>query len=218
MADHQTTGYLIRRFSQQFNAAFIKVKFCIFYFFQRDQQINLPGPDLLPHAAFAFAIFLILGFLQLKYQGKEKSPFESHPTAMSVAVISLLLYCFANGIEQRLSSNACRSRRGRIPRWACDALRWGMLLTASLSVATTATFLMPASVRPLFLAFYLMMVVGERVHWIYRRFVRDESNWWRKLRGSAGRQQVFFTNNNDLWRNIARYFSRTDQQRSILPQ
>lgn len=195
--NNQRLHRLLPRFSQLFHAALVNVNFGIFNFFQGGEQQIVPA-SIFPHAALAFTVFVILGFLQVKYQGKDKSPFESHPITISVGVVSILMYCFAFGVQQILSSG----RANGMPKCASDTIRWCMLVTGSLSVAATASFLFPDSVRPLLFALYFVVVAGERLYWVYQRFLRERL---------MACQQFFIMN---IWRPLAHSFA---QQRQILP-
>ncbi|KAL3497532.1 hypothetical protein ACH5RR_040264 [Cinchona calisaya] len=55
-------------------------------------------------AVFAFLVSALLNFLQIKYQGKAESPFETHPKAMFVAILTLLLYCLSYDAKLRFST------------------------------------------------------------------------------------------------------------------
>ncbi|KAL3497531.1 hypothetical protein ACH5RR_040263 [Cinchona calisaya] len=55
------------------------------------------------HAIFIFLVSLLLNFLQIKYQGKAESPFETHPKAMFVAIVTLFLYCLSYDAKVRFS-------------------------------------------------------------------------------------------------------------------
>ncbi|GFZ02096.1 hypothetical protein Acr_15g0007050 [Actinidia rufa] len=79
------------------NVAFINIRYNIL----QQQYIHISRNMFL-----ALFIPVILNFLELKYQGKDFSPFQTHPKTMRVAVVSLLLYCFAYDFEKRLCSPA----------------------------------------------------------------------------------------------------------------
>ncbi|KAL3532452.1 hypothetical protein ACH5RR_005973 [Cinchona calisaya] len=194
---------LLATFCEQFNAAFTNVQLYISCLFQQEE---LPA-GIFPHAAFAFTIIVILSFLQVKYQGKDKTPFESHPRTIAVASTSLLIYCLAYGIEQRLSSN----RLYQIPRSVTNAIRCCMLLAGSLSLAATSSFLFPDSVRPLLFVIYIIGSSGELLYRVYGRLTttreRSESpHGWRS-------SQQFMTG---MWRFINQHFIER-RQRQRLP-
>ncbi|XAR54926.1 hypothetical protein NMG60_11030264 [Bertholletia excelsa] len=60
------------------------------YYYARQQPLSPPS-----HSIFAILISALFEFLQLKYQGKEASPFQTHPKPTSVAIASLILYYLA---------------------------------------------------------------------------------------------------------------------------
>ncbi|KAH7864789.1 hypothetical protein Vadar_033851 [Vaccinium darrowii] len=79
-------------FNGRINMAFINARsYNIF------QQHAVPDPR---HTIFAFLISSLFNFLDLKYQGNGTvSPFQTHPITMYVALLSMLLYCFACAAE-----------------------------------------------------------------------------------------------------------------------
>lgn len=63
------------------------------------------GEDLIiPGSTLKFVIAGLLGFAEIKSQGKTGFPFETHPQAVMVAVSSLLMYGFASAAEHILSA------------------------------------------------------------------------------------------------------------------
>ncbi|GFZ02093.1 hypothetical protein Acr_15g0007020 [Actinidia rufa] len=100
------------------NVAFINIRYNIL------QQQHIP---ISPNTFLALFVSVTLNFLELKYQGKDFSPFQTHPKMMRVATVSLLLYCFAYDFEKRLCSPAYVHivRSGRAV--------FGLLLSVSLA-------------------------------------------------------------------------------------
>ncbi|KAL3527296.1 hypothetical protein ACH5RR_011952 [Cinchona calisaya] len=188
-----------RSFSQQINAAFINLQFYISYYFF---QAELPAV-IFPHPTFAFTMTVTLALLQVKYQVKDsKTPFESHPLMTSIAITSFLLYCFAYSIELRRSSSNLR-----YPIRVRNLVRCSLLLTGSLCVATTASFLFPDSVKPVVFIFYFMSSAAELLFWVYQRFIRVS-----RASHERGRriQQIFM----NIWSFMTRCFNN---RRPILP-
>ncbi|KAH8485839.1 hypothetical protein H0E87_027324 [Populus deltoides] len=62
------------------------------------QQDRLTTPNSL-HAVFTFIMPVLLNFLELMYQGKDYSPFDTHPINMWIGLTCLLAYCLAYGVE-----------------------------------------------------------------------------------------------------------------------
>ena len=189
---------MIARIREQLNAAYINTRFRISNLFQADQS---PAP-FFPHAAFAFTILAILGLLQVKYQGKDKTPFDSHPKTISLAILSLLIYGFAYGIQLGLPS-------ARYNRIVGDMVHFCMFLAGSLSIAATVSFLFPDSVRPLLFVVYFITSAVVLLDWVHKRYGNREqgesdNGWW-------GRSQQFFMT---TWQRLAHRFTEHLQ---ILP-
>uniref|UniRef100_A0A5B7CCL4 Uncharacterized protein n=1 Tax=Davidia involucrata TaxID=16924 RepID=A0A5B7CCL4_DAVIN len=146
---------LWRNFLGQFNVAFISIR-C--YFSQEQSASNSC------HTIFAFILQLLLKFIELKYQGKDNSPFDTHPKTMSVAITSLLMYCLAFDAELRVSSIQ--------PTFPCGrAVHHSMVLFKSLSVASLASILFPDRARPVLYVLYILLSAGELLQWIHRRTI-----------------------------------------------
>ncbi|KAH7863691.1 hypothetical protein Vadar_020777 [Vaccinium darrowii] len=97
-----------RTFNGRINVAFVNARsYNVF------QQHPVPNPR---HAIFAFLISSLFNFLDLKYQGNGTvSPFQTHPITMYVALLSMLLYCFAYAAElQPRSTQLGRSGIGDV--------------------------------------------------------------------------------------------------------
>ncbi|KAL9373555.1 hypothetical protein Peur_033175 [Populus x canadensis] len=95
-----------------------------------DQQDRLTTPNSL-HPVFTFIMPVLLNFLELMYQGKDYSPFDTHPINMWIGLTCLLAYCLAYGVEV-----AC-SKCLRSPVFASIFHRSAVFF-GSLSVASIA--------------------------------------------------------------------------------
>lgn len=100
-------------------------------------------------AIFAFIIGVLLNFLQVKYQGKDESPFETHPTTMFVAIASLLVYCLSYDAKLRISAGYNYF------------LRIIMALSAPLSLASILSVLFPKSLYPSLFTLSIMFSVSQ---------------------------------------------------------
>ncbi|CAL5355537.1 unnamed protein product [Camellia sinensis] len=69
-------------------------------------------PPTSRHAVLAFLAPVLLDFIELKFQGKNVSSFETHQKAIWVAIASLILYCFAYEAKLRLPAYSRIIRRG----------------------------------------------------------------------------------------------------------
>lgn len=81
-----------RHFSAQQNVAFISTT----YYFVQERRTQVSH-----HPNYAFIVSSLLQFLQLKCQGKEDTPFDTHPRTIRVAISSLLIYGLANDAQLR---------------------------------------------------------------------------------------------------------------------
>lgn len=45
-------------------------------------------------AVFAFVVTVLLSFVQVKYQGKDQSPFETHPKAIFASIFFVVSVLF----------------------------------------------------------------------------------------------------------------------------
>ncbi|KAF7138579.1 hypothetical protein RHSIM_Rhsim07G0111100 [Rhododendron simsii] len=104
---------------------------------------------------------VLLSLLQIKYQGNQISPFETHPISMVIFVASLLLYC--------LGYNA----KSRWPTYALIISR-AMVAFGSLSVVSLASILFPNSFRPVLYFLYVLVTAAELLKllkWVHRKIV-----------------------------------------------
>ncbi|KAF8031133.1 hypothetical protein BT93_D0357 [Corymbia citriodora subsp. variegata] len=98
---------------------------------------------------------ILVDFIEVKYQGKLKSPFETHPVATSFAICSLLLHFLL-----LRSANRAPPSSGRIP--PCDgALHLLIHLTGSISVALLAWLLLHDSSHSVPWLFVLLLLLSE---------------------------------------------------------
>lgn len=112
---------------------------------------------------------LIIDYLQLKYQGKYQTPFETHPKTMSVAIACCLGYYWTCKAEERFSS---WYHIPPTPASVAYVLRCCKVVMGNLSMASTASVLLPDSVRPVLFLFCLILSATElfdELLWLYRR-------------------------------------------------
>lgn len=157
-------------FVDQSNQGFMAMQFHIFYVYE-EQLLLINDSTTSSSFTTVFASFygLILGFLQLKYQGKDMTdPFQTHPRIMFVAVSTLLVYWLLYRIKQKYYS-----RRGHL-------IFHGLVFFGSLSMACTISVLFPHFVRPLV---YLLPAV-EILLWIFKKLMQQiaETRFWRRVK------------------------------------
>ncbi|CAK9178173.1 unnamed protein product [Ilex paraguariensis] len=147
MAQTARTTFLHRgwtSFSGHFNAASIDMRFNV-----TEGQRTSPSR----HAILTFIVPVIINLQQLKFQGKDKTPFETHPKTMGFTITSLLLYSVLSEAKPRLSS----------PTYA-TIVHHGMALFGFLSLASLASTLFPDSVMPVLYVVFIMLSAGGLLH------------------------------------------------------
>ncbi|KAL3499654.1 hypothetical protein ACH5RR_038747 [Cinchona calisaya] len=91
-------------------------------------------------AIFVLIVTVLLNFLQLKYQGKDQSPFETHPKIALLAVVSLILYCILCNAKLRISGNH--------PNYIHCLVKNSMVFFGFLSLASLSSVLFPEPFCP----------------------------------------------------------------------
>ncbi|KAL3497529.1 hypothetical protein ACH5RR_040261 [Cinchona calisaya] len=98
------TAFFLHSFGRNnfnINVNFISTTFQSFHF----PRLLRDPTSYSSHSIFTFIAEVLVNFLQLKYQNKNDSPFETHPKTMYFAITSLLLYCLAYDAKSRFSCN-----------------------------------------------------------------------------------------------------------------
>ena len=107
-----------------------------------------PVPASTRHAIFASTIAVLLCFIQMKYENKNFTPFDTHPKTMNVSIFSLLLYCISSMAEATLN----RAIFVLVCGHNSDVL-------AALLVALLASIILPVPLRLLgYIVFMYIMV------------------------------------------------------------
>ncbi|CAK9158961.1 unnamed protein product [Ilex paraguariensis] len=156
MAETARTTFFHRgwtNFSGQFNTASIDMRFN----FSEEQHISSSH-----HAILAFIVPVIINLQQLNYQGKDKTPFETHPKTMGVALTSLLLYYILSKANLRFSSPVCAS-----------ILCYGMELFGFLTLTSLASTLFPDSVMPVLYVSFIMFLACDLIQWFCWTIMRE---------------------------------------------
>ncbi|KAL7182725.1 hypothetical protein ACSBR1_041417 [Camellia fascicularis] len=90
----------------------------------------------------------VLNSVQIKYQGKDISPFD-------VSIASLLLYFFSNDAQLR------SSQRHRWQTYVFIIARRGMVIFGWLGLVSLASILLPDSLGPAVYFLYILFSAGE---------------------------------------------------------
>uniref|UniRef100_A0A6N2JZS7 Uncharacterized protein n=1 Tax=Salix viminalis TaxID=40686 RepID=A0A6N2JZS7_SALVM len=131
---------------------------------QQDQQAT-PNST---HAIFTFIMPVLLCFLQLMYQGKDYSPFDTHPITMWIALTCVLAYCVIYGVEK-----SC-TKYFQSPVYA-SAVRGGAMLFGSLSVASLASILFPDCMQPILYLLCTLFSLWELLYSLIWKTMEMES-------------------------------------------
>ncbi|KAL3497534.1 hypothetical protein ACH5RR_040266 [Cinchona calisaya] len=101
-------------------------------------------------AILAFIATVLLNFLQIKFQAKDQSPFETHPKTIFVAISSLLLYCLSFDAYLTLPILfPPDNNNNRLRRFYGCLVHTGMAFFGPLSLACISSPLFPESIAPL---------------------------------------------------------------------
>lgn len=132
----------------------------------------------IPHTVPSFPILFtsILEFLQLKYQGKQQTPFDTHPLVTYVGIFCLILYCLGYNVEQRFSTNL--RYRIRFSKYVC----WIMVFSGSVCLASTVSILFPDRIRPILFVMFFVIAAAELLHFLYCSIVQRIAEFSRRRR------------------------------------
>ncbi|KAL7184721.1 hypothetical protein ACSBR2_026797 [Camellia fascicularis] len=75
---------------RQINFSFLSITAHSYYYLSQRQSTSSSASWRI---VLAFMVPVFLTFLQIKYQGKNISPFDTYPKSLGVSIASLLLYC-----------------------------------------------------------------------------------------------------------------------------
>jgi hypothetical protein len=129
------------------------------------------------HAILVFIVPILINLIEVKFEGKHYSPFETHPKTIMVAIVSLLLYCLAYGAELGFSPQSPTSKVARV---LCSSF---MTFFGSLSLASLASILLPDCLQFVLYIVHLLISMGE-LHgiiqklckWIHQRILKKICN------------------------------------------
>lgn len=102
------------------------------------------------HSILTFSAAALVNFLELKYQGKNESPFETHPRTMFLAIASLLLYCLAYDAKLRFTSY--------VNFGVCQSL---MAFFGPLSLTSLFSILLPQLLCPVLFLLSILFFLSE---------------------------------------------------------
>ncbi|CAN4127665.1 unnamed protein product [Withania somnifera] len=156
----------------QAHSTFMATQAYIFYMYEEQSTTTC----FLPILGFNFTI--LINFLQLKYQGNNKTdPFQTHPKTMRVSVISLLVYCLIYGVKQRFSCHP-------IYRKLSYLVHNVMVFFSSQSLASTASLLFPDPLSHVVFFLCFLLYGGEMLHWLCKKIMQhfEEESYFQRRR------------------------------------
>ncbi|KAK3433033.1 hypothetical protein EUGRSUZ_D00561 [Eucalyptus grandis] len=104
---------------------------------------------------FTTIVSILVNFIQVKFQGKLISPFETHPVATCIAICSLLLHFLLLHLAERAPPSS-----GRAP--PCDGASHLLIhFAGSISVASLAWLLLHDSSHSVLWLFVLLLLLPE---------------------------------------------------------
>ncbi|KAL3497548.1 hypothetical protein ACH5RR_040280 [Cinchona calisaya] len=103
-------------------------------------------------ANFAFVVAVLLNFLQVKCQGKDESPFETHPKTMLAAIVSLLVYCLSYDAKLRIPANTSSTYT-----YFNYSVHGCMAIFGHLSLASVLSVLFPEFLCPILFSLSILL-------------------------------------------------------------
>ena len=122
-------------------------------------------------ALLTIIVPLLINLTDLKFRKEADFVFQAHPINTKVAVLSLLAFVLAFGIE--LTFHTCH-----ISPTCAALLHTTMVLFGSFSLASLASLLFPGAVWPFLLVIYAFLalsnmqnLVRKWCHWVHHRLI-----------------------------------------------
>lgn len=117
------------------------------------------------HVILVFIVPILVNLIEVKFEGKSYSPFETHPKTMMVAIVSLLLYCLTYGAELAFSPQLPTSKFSRV-------LCCFMSLFGSFSLVSLASILLPDCLQFVLYTACILLSMGEYLHGIIKKLCK----------------------------------------------
>lgn len=99
-------------------------------------------------AIFAFIVTVLLNLVQIKYQPKVESPFETRPKTMFVAIASLLLYSFFSYYARLVRTTASAASNHCTAAYFHHFAKISLGFCGPMSLASVISLLLPESLCP----------------------------------------------------------------------
>ncbi|CAI9095736.1 OLC1v1031732C1 [Oldenlandia corymbosa var. corymbosa] len=154
MAEHSTTSSESSYIQSSGNNNYINLNFISItnhfpqnYYHHDDDLTTSPSR----HSILTFTASALINFIEIKYQGKDESPFETHPRIMLLAVTSLILYFLAFDVSSRFSASSLTA----------IIWRFMMVFFGLLSLAALLSVLLPESLCPFVISVSILFSLRE---------------------------------------------------------
>ncbi|KAH7862888.1 hypothetical protein Vadar_010666 [Vaccinium darrowii] len=120
------------------------------------------------HVVYGFLISTLIGLLQLKYQNKKVSPFETHPALIRMFVATMCIYSLA--MVGKITAANYRAK-------CCEIFSRVSILSGALSSVSLAMIFLPPSLSSLimiiiwviFLAIVALYLFHTIYKWLYQK-------------------------------------------------
>ena len=76
---------------------------------RNSSSLPKPLPAITRHTIFAFMTPAFLAFVQIKFENKDHTPFDTHPIAINASILNFLFYCISSIAESELVNHAIDS-------------------------------------------------------------------------------------------------------------
>jgi len=110
------------------------------------------------HYIFAFIVPALLIFLELMYQGKDCTPFDTNPVTMWTSLSCLLAYCLTYWVGEMTYVRLFWSQR------YVTAVRCSIVLFGLLSSASLASIFFPDIIKPFLYVLCILISMGELLY------------------------------------------------------
>ena len=96
---------------------------------------------------------VVLNLLELRYQGKAVTPFDTHPKTMSFGIACFLAYCLIYDFELKCYVT-------QLPPTHAPTLRSSMVVFGSLSLVSFLSILFSDSIQPILFRLYALLLMA----------------------------------------------------------
>ena len=128
------------------------------HFHWRNSLLRFQVPASTKHAIFASTTAVLVSFIQMKYENKSFTPFDTHPKTMNASIFNLLLYCVSSIAEANTFNNGAVTVDDTYVVLVCGHISD---ITALLVVALLASVVLPVPLK--WFGFIVLVYIMVRV-------------------------------------------------------